>query len=126
MNATNYIARLKLSNFIGAKIIELDNDETMNKEKGIFIPIELNGLFVSPRNQVFAWFFVNEKLHDTGDGYSHYMKLKTNKKHVEKLDKLGFATPYIGAMKTSTYFTSSQSKFTGNNGKEERVKNIVF
>lgn len=118
----NYVAKIKLSNFLGSKVVDLENDETGELEKGIFIPIELNSLFLTPRNQVIAWAFVNEKLHDTGDGFSHYLKLKTDKYHIKKLNDLGYETPYLGSMKTSTFFTKSQELIES--GIIGRVKNI--
>jgi len=118
----NYVAKIKLSNFLGSKVVDLENDETGELEKGIFIPIELNSLFLTPRNQVIAWAFVNEKLHDTGDGFSHYLKMKTDKHHVELLDKLGYKAPYLGSMKTSTFYTQNQAKYENMNS--DRVKNI--
>ena len=118
----NYVAKLKLSNFLGSKVIDYENDETGEFEKGIFIPLDLNGLFLTPRNQVIAWAFVNEKLHDTGDGFSHYLKLKTDKHHIKLLNELGYEAPYLGSMKTSTFFTQSQAKYEGLS--DGRVKNI--
>lgn len=100
----SYVAKIKLSNYINSRLIELENDDGV-MEKGIFIPIELNELFVSPRNQVISWMFVNEKLHDTGDGYSHYLKMKSSKKHVDYINSLGYETPYMGNMKSNVFTT---------------------
>lgn len=84
------MAKFKLSNYINSRVIDIENDDGV-MEKGIFIPIEINGLTLTPRNQVISHLFVNEKLHDTGDGYSHYIKMKTNHKHVEELDRMGYS-----------------------------------
>lgn len=118
---SNYLAKFKLSNYINSRVVEIENDDNV-MEKGIFIPIEINGLTLTPRNQVISWMFVNEKLHETGDGYSHYMKMKTNHKHVEELDRMGYSVPYVGSMKTSEYVTQYHKKMYNYNS--TRVKNI--
>lgn len=119
--ANNYLAKLKLSNYINSRVIEVENDDGVT-EKGIFIPIEMNALFLTPRNQVISWVFVNEKLHDTGDGYSHYLRLKSDKRHVEYLKSLGYDVPYLGNMKTSTFETKYHQKYS--NITLGKVKNI--
>lgn len=117
----NYLAKVKLSNYINSRVIDIENDDGV-MEKGIFIPIEINGLTLTPRNQVISWMFVNEKLHDTGDGYSHYIKIKTNHKHVEELDRMGYSVPYVGSMKSSEYITQYHNKMYNYN--PTKVKNI--
>ena len=118
---SNYLAKFKLSNYINSRVVEIENDDDV-MEKGIFIPIEINGLTLTPRNQVISHLFVNEKLHDTGDGYSHYIKMKTNRKHVEELDRMGYSVPYVGGMKSSEYVTQYHKNMYNYN--PTRVKNI--
>jgi hypothetical protein len=118
---SNYLAKFKLSNYINSRVVEIENDDGV-MEKGIFIPIEINGLTLTPRNQVISWMFVNEKLHETCDGYSHYIKMKTNHKHVEELDRMGYSVPYVGSMKSSEYVTQYHKKMYNYNS--TRVKNI--
>ena len=117
----NYLAKVKLSNYINSRVIEVENDDG-EREKGIFIPIDINGLFLTPRNQVISWLFVNERLHDTGDGFSHYMKLKSDAKHVEYINALGYTTPYIGVMRSSTFQTKYHDTYSKMQSK--KVKNI--
>lgn len=117
----NYLAKFKLSNYINSRVMEITNDDG-ELEKGIFIPIEINGLFLTPRNQVISWIFVNERLHDTGDGYSHYMKMKTDKKHVEYLDNMGYSTPYVGVMRSCSFSTKYHETYA--TMQSNKVKNI--
>lgn len=117
----NYLAKFKLSNYINSRVMEITNDDG-ELEKGIFIPIEINGLFLTPRNQVISWIFVNERLHDTGDGYSHYMKMKTDKKHVEYLDNMGYSTPYVGVMRSCSFSTKYHETYA--KMQSNKVKNI--
>lgn len=120
--ATNYEAKLKLSNFIDSRIMELEDNDG-NLEDCLVIPIEKNGLVVSKTNNVYCTAFVNEKTYDTADGYSFYIKQKTNPAHVAKLDSLGYKTPYLGYMKRSTFAPKFQSD--NRYGYNKRVKNTL-
>ena len=117
----NYLAKVKLSNYINSRVIDVVNDDG-EMEKGIFIPIDINGLFHTPRNQVISWLFINEKLSETGDGFSHYIKMKTDSKHLEKLNALGYTTPYIGVMRSCTFFTKYHDTYS--KMQSTKVKNI--
>lgn len=119
--ANGYVAKLKLSNYINSRVVDLENDDG-EIEKGIFIPIEINGLFLSPRNQVISWLFLNEKLHDTGDGYSHYLRMKSDKKHVEYINSLGYNVPYLGLMRRNIFQTKYFEKYSKLG--DGRVKNL--
>lgn len=121
--ANNYIAKLKLSNYLNSRVIEVENDDGI-MEKGIFIPIDMNGLVLTPRNQVISWLFVNEKLHDTGDGYSHYLRIKTDIDHVKSIKDMGYDVPYMGNMKSSFFTTQYHKKMETLTDK--RVKNIDY
>lgn len=117
----NYLAKIKLSNYINSRVIEVENDDG-EREKGIFIPIDINGLFLTPRNQVISWMFVNEKLNETGDGFSHYLKMKTNSKHLDYINALGYTTPYIGVMRSCSFSTKYHDTYS--KMKSSKVKNI--
>ena len=117
----NYLAKVKLSNYINSRVIDIENDDG-EKEKGIFIPIDINGLFLTPRNQVISWLFVNERLSETGDGFSHYIKMKTDNKHLEKMNALGYTTPYIGVMRSCTFYTKYHNAYS--KLQSTKVKNI--
>ena len=118
LKGMNFLAKFKLSGFLNSRVMDIENDDGV-MEKGIFIPIEMNELYVTPNNQVIAWLFVNERVHDTGDGYSHYIKLKLSKKHIDYLRELGYDSPYVGLMKSSKYFGNNFRK----NNKNVKVWN---
>lgn len=100
--AQNYELRVKLSNFIDSRIIEQEDDNGVT-EKGIFIPIEKNALYVNDHKCVYFSAFVTEKMSNTGDNATHYVKQKTNKQHLAMLDSLGYKTPNLGSMYASSY-----------------------
>lgn len=119
--AQNYEIRVKLSNFIDSRIIEQEDDNGVT-EKGIFIPIEKNALYVNEHKCVFFSAFVTEKVTNTGDNASHYIKQKTNKQHVAMLDSLGYKTPNLGSMWEKNYNPRFQNNETRNTYGRGRVK----
>ena len=119
--ATNYEATFKMTNFIDARVKELEDNDG-NKEMCVVIPLEKNGLKVEKSGHVYCKLFVNEKTFESGDNNSHYMRLKTNYKHVEKMDSLGYKTPYLGTMRPSFYAGKYQSD--ARYGYNKKVKNL--
>lgn len=118
--ATNYTMNINLSKFIDARIIE-NEDSSGVLEQGIFIPIEKNNL-TNYRNNIYFNAFVTEKIYDTGDNKSHYIKQKVTKEHIKKLNDLGYESPFLGSLKIEKrYAPSFQSDTKYQQG---RVKNI--
>lgn len=118
--ATNYTMNINLSKFIDSRIIE-NEDSNGVSELGIFIPIQKNNL-TQYRGSVYFNAFVTEKMYDTGDNKSHYIKQKVTKEHIKKLNELGYESPYLGSLKVEKrYFPKFQSDTKYSNG---RVKNI--
>lgn len=118
----NYVLRLKLLSFIGSKIVEIENDEGF-MEKGVFIPLDINGLHVTDRGNVSLYAFVTERLAAAKNGTSHYLRMKISREALQKLYDLGYENPYIGEMKPSfstpkyqiDYFSRIERVKTGNN-----------
>lgn len=113
--AQNYEMRVKLSNFIDSRIVEQEDDNGV-MEKGIFIPIEKNALYVNDHKCVYFSAFVTEKISNTGDGASHYIKQKTNKEHIATLNSLGYKAPNLGSMWEKNYNPRFQKDAGVNNG----------
>ena len=103
----NFLAKIKLSSYINSRVIEVENDDGI-KEKGIFIPIEINELFLTPRNNVISWVYMTQKLYEPIDGLTHYAKMKVSRNHLDKLGVMGYKPPYLGGMKPIKIFTSYQ------------------
>lgn len=99
--AVNYEMRMKLTKFIGSRIIESE-DENGVVERGVFIPIDKNCLFETENNDVMVAAFVNENMVSQGgkNNVSHIIKQKTNPKHAQKLRDLG----YKGSLTLGTMF----------------------
>lgn len=117
--ADRFLVRIKLTNFINSRIIDQDNGDG-HIEKGLFIPLEINGLSKTSMNQVFAFGFVNPKMHDTGDGYEYYIKQMLSKDIMRKQFELGYTPPYLGNMRKTNYkqnYKDIMFKFS-----EKRVK----
>lgn len=118
--ATNYTMNINLSKFIDARVIENEDSAGVN-ELGIFIPIVKNNL-TQYRGNIYFNAFVTEKMCDTGDGKSHYIKQKVTKEHIQKLNDLGYESPYLGSLRVEKrYFPNFQSDSKYQQGK---VKNI--
>lgn len=112
--AKNYEMRLKLSNFIDSRIVEMEDDNGV-MEKGIFIPIEKNALYVNDYKCVFFSAFVTEKVSNTGDNATHYIKQRTHKAHIEMLNSLGYKAPILGSMWEKDYKPRFQNPANVNN-----------
>lgn len=115
----SYEGIFKLSNFIGSRAIELEDDNGI-MEMCLVIPIERNGLVVTSNKNVYCKFFINENRFDKTDKSTHYFRQKSNDSHRAKLSSLGYEMPYLGSMKPSKF----NSKFSYNPLRNKKVKNI--
>lgn len=120
MAVNNYELTLNLSKFIDSRIIESIDSAGVN-ELGIFIPLAKNDL-KQFRGMVYMNAFVTEKIYDTGDNKSHYIKQKVSKAHITKLNELGYKTPYLGSLKVQKGFLPQFQK--DEKYQQGRVKNI--
>ena len=92
----NYTLRFKLTSFIGSRVIEVENQDG-DLEKGVFIPIDINGICQSPKTgHYFCDGFVNESFYTTEESYSHYIVQRRTAKDIEGLERLGYKPPQLG------------------------------
>lgn len=98
----NYIIKFVLTNFLGSRIAQVEN-ENGDLEECVCIPLERNNLKKNKRNQVSAYAFMTKSDVANMYGWTHYLKLKTNPDFVKKCDELGLKTPYLGNSKESNY-----------------------
>ena len=112
----NYTMRMVLTNFIGSRVIDFENEDGIS-EKGVFIPFDMNGLHETERGNVAAHFFVTERMTATRDGSSHYVKLKMPKESLDRINNLGFETPFVGSMRPSSIKPSYQLDYEKGAGK---------
>jgi hypothetical protein len=117
----NYEGMIKLSNFIGSKIIEVDDGDG-HKEWCLAIPMDRNGLVETKNHNVYCKVFINEQAYDTGRGNTHYLRQKTNDSHRKQLESLGYDTPYLGTMRPSNHKLAYQEKYRFRYN--QKVKNI--
>lgn len=95
---TNYFLKLKLTNYINARIVEIENDDGI-MEKGVFIPIDINGLYVTKDKSVYSTAFATQKTVMGTHISTHYIRHKMTKEQVEKLKEYGYTPPYIGNLR---------------------------
>lgn len=108
--AANYEATLRLTSFIDARVQELE-DSNGNMEECVVIPLEKNGLRFTNKNHVACKLFVTERMSPSKYGETHYIKMKTNKEHVAKMDSLGYTNPYLGEMHPTHYHKKFQDVY---------------
>jgi hypothetical protein len=106
-NGQNYTLRLNLTGFIGSRIIEIDNAD-MVTERGVFIPIDVNGLYEDSNiHHVLCDAYVNAIPFGNGNK-THNVRLKFKKNHLEKMKSLGYDNPNLGGMWVNQYQTKYQ------------------
>lgn len=103
----NYTLRILLTNFLGARVMDIENQDGI-MERGVFIPLDMNGLHETNRGNVAFHAFVTERITACVDGSSHYIKLKMNSDALKKINDMGYETPFIGSMRPSSLKPSYQ------------------
>lgn len=98
--AYNYILRVILTKFFGARVEEMENEEG-GIEPHVCIPMHRNNLKRNKNGDVSAYLFMTKSSIPDVFGWTHYLKLKTSTEHVKKMDSLGYKTPYMGNAKDS-------------------------
>lgn len=99
---SNYTVQLKLSNYIGAKIMDIENDEGFI-EPCLVIPIDTNDLSVSKNKDVYATMFMTRTVNGNLKGWTHYLRMKAGRERYNKLKSLGYDMPYLGNAKPSSW-----------------------
>lgn len=99
---TDYESKLltiNLTKFHGARIVE-EYDEDDHLERGIFIPIDRNELFVDKNKHVLLYGYVN-KNHKFQDEESYQILHSTSRNFYEKMKELGYGRLVIGNIRKS-------------------------
>ena len=115
----NGVAKIVLTNFIGSKVIEVEDDYG-RPQKGVFIPLDMNDLRVTFKGKVNCYAFVTKTVCPEQYGWSHFLKLKARPDFCKKLKELGYDTPYLGNFK---YQNNIAYKY---NYKKSLVKNTEY
>lgn len=113
----NYTLQLKLSNYLGSRILPIENDEGVI-EDCLVIPIKRNDLSVSKSKNVYAKAFMTRSMNGNIKGWSHYLRMKVGREVYNKLLSLGYSVPYLGNAKPSSWDLNIK-------GKDMKVKNIL-
>lgn len=102
----NYVLKVVLSNFLGARYADVEN-ENGDLEECICIPLERNNLKKNRRNQVSAYMFMTQTQVANMFGWTHYLKMKVDPTFLKKMDDMGIKNPYLGNAKDSNYVVYS-------------------
>lgn len=113
----NYDLVIKLTNFFGARLMPIENEEGFI-EDCLIIPLERNGLKPSPSKNVYANLYMTKTMNGCVKGWTHYLRMKVCKKAYAKLKELGYEIPYMGNAKPSLWSNNL-------NIKHDKVKNIL-
>lgn len=118
----NYTLRILLTNFLGSRVMDVENQDGI-MERGVFIPMDMNGLHETNRGNVAFYAFVTERMTACLDGSSHYIKLKMNADSLKRINDMGYETPFIGSMRPSSIKPSCQLEYMKSGG---RVKSSDY
>lgn len=116
-NDKNYDLAIKLTNFFGARLMPIENEDGF-LEECLVIPLERNGLKPSPSKNVYANVYMTKTMNGCVKGWTHYLRMKVKKDAYLKLKSLGYEIPYLGNAKPSAWNENLKNK-------DYKVKNIL-
>ena len=102
---------MKLNNFLDSRVIELQNSYG-DRERGIFIPFAINGVFEGKDGSAWSKFTLIERPKDSPHyganniGGTHSLRLQVPRNHYDKLASMGLKVPFMGSakiLKRTTY-----------------------
>lgn len=105
MNDQNYTVKLKLSNYFGARVMTVENDEGF-LEECLVIPIEQNDIYVAKNKDAYCQVYMTKTMNGNLKGWTHYLRMKVGKARYKKLLELGYEIPYLGNAKPSSWDTN--------------------
>lgn len=96
MEFTDKMLSLKLTAFINSKVIERI-DEDGNLVRGVFIPIEVNELYESPKTKhIYCTAFINYDDRRYFKKVTHILTQHFTRAHLEKVKALGVDYKHLG------------------------------
>lgn len=98
----NYIIKLILTSFWGARVQHTENEDG-DLEECICIPLERNNLKKNTKGQVTSYFFMSQSQVSNMYGWTHYLKPKLDPIFLKKQNDLGYKNFYAGNAKKSNY-----------------------
>lgn len=94
----SYFITVRLSDIFGAELTEVDDPETGEPRRGIFIPFRNSGLTVTPKKNVLL-VCKAQMAQVASSKYTHLLTQIIDKTVAEARKKLGFQQNYIGHMR---------------------------
>lgn len=98
----NYVLKLVLTKFIGARIADVENEDGV-MEECVCIPLGRNNLKKNPNNHVSSYFFMTKTRTVSQYGWTHYLKMKLDPIFLKQMQSLGIENPFMGNAKQKSY-----------------------
>jgi hypothetical protein len=94
----SYFITVRLSDIFGAELTEVDDPETGEPRRGLFLPFKNSGLTVTPKKNVLL-VCKAQMAQVASSKYTHLLTQIIDKTVAEARKKLGFQQNYIGHMR---------------------------
>jgi hypothetical protein len=115
---SHYLGNIRLTGFLESRIIE-DETNDGRRQKGVFIPLEINGLKLYHDMSVYAPVYIMQR-RIPHKGTTHYIRQKVSKDHLRQLEELGIELSYLGDMRPYYKFKTDDKR----DGSVNRVNNF--
>lgn len=102
MENKDFVCFLTLTKFIDAEVIDYE-DRFGITQKGVFIPIEKNGLFKTSANNYLTTLIFTPCLTPSRQGHTHFAKQYLSKDLKEQLNKIGIKTEVVAHLRPKKY-----------------------
>lgn len=100
----NFHLSLCLNKYKGARIVELKNEETLQMEEGVFIPIKENDINVSSNGFAYSVLVVKQMMFPQGDSTHRAYPLSGTKEEKDKIYNFDYVSSYyVGKMRPFKY-----------------------
>lgn len=106
---SGYWVTLRLSDFLGADIVEREDEEGGEPERGLFIPLRRNSLLVTNRREVYATFKM-EAAQISSRHHTHLLSQVLDRTVLEERRRLGYKSGFVGFAKPVGYGSKSMKK----------------
>lgn len=113
-----YEATFYLSNFFGAREVLLE-DENGEMEVCLCIPMERNALVKSRGGRWMTFGFMQE-MDFPYQGFTHWIRQKTNPAHLRWLESQGLESPIIARLKPTKFYHRKRTQYK-DGGKVQKI-----
>lgn len=104
-----YYVTLRLSDFVGADIVDRDDEEGAEPERGLFIPLRRNSLLVTNRREVYVTFKM-EAAQVASRHHTHLLSQILDNAVLEERRRLGYKSGFVGFAKPIGYGKTTKKR----------------